>query len=138
MIAYRASLRSPTPSSRRVQRKASRSSAPPRRAVPRAPTPIRTVTAPAGDSDTTIAVKRVDDRPASAIFTVANKKSPGFEIGAHLDDPWLRAVMLSPSVGRFLTTLALGNRDFTALACADGEAGQFGDDDVRARAESRP
>ena len=84
-------------------------------AVPRAPTPIRAVTAPAGDSDTTIAVKRVDDRPASAIFTVANKKSPGFEIGAHLDDPWLRAVMLSPSVGRFLTTLALGNRDFTAL-----------------------
>ncbi len=34
----------------------------------------------------------------------------------HLDDPWLRAVVLSPSVRRFLTTLALGNRDFASLA----------------------
>jgi hypothetical protein len=32
------------------------------------------------------------------------------------DNPWLRAVVLSPSVHRFLTTLALGARDFTSLA----------------------
>jgi hypothetical protein len=32
------------------------------------------------------------------------------------DNPWLRAVVLSPSVHRFLTTAALGARDLTSLA----------------------
>jgi hypothetical protein len=35
---------------------------------------------------------------------------------AHFRNPWLRAVVLSPSVHRFLTTAALGARDFRALA----------------------
>ncbi len=74
------------------------------------------IAAPAGDSDTTVAIKRVGDRPTSAIFTVAHKKSPAFQNTGHLDDPWLRAIVLSPSVRSFLTTLALGSRDFTALA----------------------
>jgi uncharacterized protein YcbK (DUF882 family) len=84
-------------------------------AMPRAAA-SRAIVAPAGDTDTTVAVKRVGDRPASAVFTVAHKKSPAFENAARLDDPWLRAVVLSPSVRGFLTTLALGSRDFTALA----------------------
>ena len=33
-----------------------------------------------------------------------------------LDSPWLRAIVLSPSVHRFLTTVALGERDFRSLA----------------------
>ncbi|MGO8923616.1 MAG: ATP-binding protein, partial [Xanthobacteraceae bacterium] len=33
-----------------------------------------------------------------------------------LENPWLRAVLVAPSVQRFLTTLALGARDFRALA----------------------
>jgi uncharacterized protein YcbK (DUF882 family) len=76
----------------------------------------RAVAVQAGDNEMTVAVKRVGDRPASAIFTVANKKSSAFEGSARVDDPWLRAVVLSPSVRRFLTTLALGNRDFASLA----------------------
>ena len=35
---------------------------------------------------------------------------------ARFDDPWLRAIVLSPSVHHFLTTLALGARDFRSLA----------------------
>ena len=84
-------------------------------ALPRAAA-TRAVAAPTGDTDTTVAVKRVGDRPASAVFTVAHKRSPAFENAARLDDPWMRAIVLSPSVRGFLTTLALGSRDFTALA----------------------
>ena len=36
--------------------------------------------------------------------------------GTHLENPWLRAIVLSPSVHRFLTTVALGERDFRSLA----------------------
>ncbi len=36
--------------------------------------------------------------------------------GAHFANPWLRAIVLSPSVQRFLTTLALGDRDMRSLA----------------------
>ena len=31
-------------------------------------------------------------------------------------NPWLRAIVLSPSVKHFLTTVALGDRDFRSLA----------------------
>jgi hypothetical protein len=36
--------------------------------------------------------------------------------GVHVANPWLRAIVLSPSVKRFLTTMALGDRDFRSLA----------------------
>lgn len=70
-----------------------------------------------GDGDEmTIAVKRVGDRPASAVLTVANRMSPALADGKRLNDPWLRAVVLSPSVRRFLTAATLGARDFRTLA----------------------
>ncbi len=64
----------------------------------------------------TIAVKRVGDRPASAVLTVANRMSPALADGKRLNDPWLRAVVLSPSVRRFLTAATLGVPDFRTLA----------------------
>ena len=68
-----------------------------------------------GDAATSIAMKRIDGRPASAILTVANKTStPLAEDASH--DPWLRAIIVSPSVNRFLSITALGARDFRALA----------------------
>ncbi len=76
----------------------------------------RAIAAPSGENDMTIAVKRVSGRPASAIFTVANKTPAVVPAGGPLDDPWLRAVVLSPSVPRFLTITALGAQDFRALA----------------------
>jgi uncharacterized protein YcbK (DUF882 family) len=42
--------------------------------------------------------------------------SANVKVGAQFNDPWLNAIVVSPSVQRFLTTLTLGARDFTALA----------------------
>ncbi len=67
------------------------------------------------DTAMTIAMKRVEGRPASAILTVANKTAT-LAAGARLDDPWLRAIVVSPSVNRFLCITVLGARDFRALA----------------------
>ena len=65
---------------------------------------------------TTIAVKRAADQVASAIMTASASSMVVIKSGAHVADPWLRAIVLSPSVQRFLTTAALGDRDFRALA----------------------
>jgi uncharacterized protein YcbK (DUF882 family) len=65
---------------------------------------------------TTIAVKRAADQVASAIMTASASSMTVIKDSAHLADPWLRAIVLSPSVKRFLTTAALGDRDFRALA----------------------
>jgi uncharacterized protein YcbK (DUF882 family) len=65
---------------------------------------------------TTIAVKRAADQVASAIVTASASSMMVIKSGAHVADPWLRAIVLSPSVKRFLTTAALGDRDFRSLA----------------------
>ena len=65
---------------------------------------------------TTIAVKRAADQVASAIMTASASSMVVIKSGAHVADPWLRAIVLSPSVKQFLTTAALGDRDFRALA----------------------
>jgi len=70
----------------------------------------------ADGDELTVAVKRVGDKPASAVLTVANRMSPALADGKRLNDPWLRAVVLSPSVRRFLTAATLGARDFRTLA----------------------
>ena len=76
-----------------------------------------TVAVQTGDSEVTVAVKRVSGRPASTILTVANQKlATALTEGAVIDDPWLRAVMLSPNVNRFLCITTLGARDFRSLA----------------------
>jgi len=84
-------------------------------------TPRATVTGPVavrtGADEMTIAVKRVTGRPTSAILTVAKKTSPGILANVmRLDDPWLRAVVWSPSVHRFLYVTELGARDFRSLS----------------------
>jgi hypothetical protein len=74
---------------------------------------------------TTIAFKRTANQADSTI--VAAPPRIGVRIDAapgtaptprgHPDnDPWLEAVMLSPSIGRYLTTLVLGDQDYRALA----------------------
>lgn len=74
------------------------------------------VAARTSGDETTIAVKRVSGRPASAILTLTNRTSPALADVERLNDPWLRAVVLSPSVRRFLTAAALGAHDFRTLA----------------------
>jgi uncharacterized protein YcbK (DUF882 family) len=81
------------------------------------PTVTRPVAAHTGAEEMTIAVKRVSGRPASAILTVAKRSSSVILADARrLDDPWLRAIVWSPNVHRFLSITELGARDFRSLA----------------------
>ncbi len=65
---------------------------------------------------TTIAVKRTATQALSTILA-APPHLPAAEIrGGRFDNPWLRAVMLSPSVRRYLSTSLLGEPDYRALA----------------------
>jgi len=68
-----------------------------------------------GGGEMTVAMKRVSGRPASAILTVGNKSSGSLGPGP-LIDPWLRAVVVSPSVSNFLCLTMLGTPDFRSLA----------------------
>ncbi len=65
---------------------------------------------------TTIAVKRATDQVESAVMTASASSMMVIKGGMHVANPWLRAIVLSPSVKRFLTTIALGDRDFRSLA----------------------
>ncbi len=87
-------------------------------AIPTAATPraavTRAVAVRTDDTAVTIAMKRIEGRPASSLLTVANKTAPLGGSG-RLDSPWLRAIVVSPSVTRFLCITALGARDFRTL-----------------------
>jgi uncharacterized protein YcbK (DUF882 family) len=65
---------------------------------------------------TTIAVKRVAHQIASTILSASASSVIAIKAGVRLENPWLRAVLVAPNVHRFLTTLALGARDFRTLA----------------------
>jgi hypothetical protein len=67
-------------------------------------------------SGTTIAMKRAPNQVASAILSTRASSVVAITTGVRLENPWLRAVLAAPSVHRFLTTLALGVRDFRTLA----------------------
>jgi hypothetical protein len=87
-----------------------RAAAPPAQQTAAPPAPHATLIG------TTIAVKRAADQVASSIMTASAYSVTVIKSGDYLDNPWLRAVVLSPSVHRFLTTVALGERDFRSLA----------------------
>jgi len=67
-------------------------------------------------SDTTVAVKRAVNQPVSVIMAASSSSVTVVKSGPHFANPWLRAIVLSPSVHQFLTTIALGARDFRMLA----------------------
>jgi uncharacterized protein YcbK (DUF882 family) len=72
--------------------------------------------APVIPTGTTIAVKRVANQVASAILSASASSVIAIKAGMRLENPWLRAVLVAPSVHSFLTTLALGAHDFRSLA----------------------
>ncbi len=63
---------------------------------------------------TTIAMKRSADQVTSTIIGSTPALS-GAGAGAQVDDPWLEAVVVSPSVRRYLTALSLGEQHYRAL-----------------------
>ncbi len=69
-----------------------------------------------GESGTTVAAKGVVDRPRTSMQKAIALASAAVKVGLRRDSPWIRALILSPSVHRFLTTLALGANDLTKLA----------------------
>lgn len=71
---------------------------------------------PAPPPATTIAVKRTATQAVSTILNAQPHPAAAATRGARFDNPWLRAVMLSPSVRRYLITLLLGDPDYRALA----------------------
>ncbi len=100
----------------------------------------RAVPAQTGANDTTIAVKRAGGRQASVVLSVASKAA--LDRNAPLNDPWLRAVVMSPSVHRFLTITALGAGDYRSLAALmhkpDSSVMMTFAADPRARSRARP
>ncbi len=69
-----------------------------------------------GESETTVAVKGVNDQPKTSVQKAIQVAAAAVKVSERLDNPWLRAIILSPSVHRFLSTLAFGARDVTYLA----------------------
>jgi uncharacterized protein YcbK (DUF882 family) len=77
---------------------------------------LRTAAQQAPDT-TTVVAKRVNGRSASVVVNVSTKKvSPLLADATRLADPWLRAIMVSPSVNNFLCITSLGARDFRTLS----------------------
>ena len=72
--------------------------------------------APPVPNGTTVVIKRVANQIASTLLSASASSVIAIKAGARLENPWLRAVLVAPSVHRFLTTLALGARDFRTLA----------------------
>jgi uncharacterized protein YcbK (DUF882 family) len=63
---------------------------------------------------TTIVEKRAADQAVSTIIAAPPRLAASE--GARFDNPWLDALMISPSVRRYLTVLMLGTPDYRALA----------------------
>ena len=68
----------------------------------------------AAPPDTTVAVKRSDDRPSSVVPPKA-KSASVVRVGDRFNDPWMRAMIVSPSAQNFLKTTLLGPTDFRTL-----------------------
>jgi hypothetical protein len=69
-----------------------------------------------GESETTVVVKGVNDQPKTSVQKAIQLAAAAVKVSERLDNPWLRAIILSPSVHRFLSALAFGARDVTYLA----------------------
>ena len=61
--------------------------------------------------ETTIAVKRSDDHPSVA----PPKGMSVVRVGDRFNDPWMRAMIVSPSAQNFMKTTVYGMPDFRAL-----------------------
>jgi hypothetical protein len=83
---------------------------------------VQTVTVPpppapqGAASGTTVAMKRSGNQASSVVMTASSSSVTVVKADAQFGNPWMRAIVLSPSVHRFLTTIALGVRDFRSLA----------------------
>jgi uncharacterized protein YcbK (DUF882 family) len=86
------------------------------------PAPMGNATArPAAPPDTTVAVKRIGDRPSvisspPAAAAAALAASGATRTGDQFNEPWLRALIVAPSAQEFLNALSFGTPDYRGLA----------------------
>jgi uncharacterized protein YcbK (DUF882 family) len=81
------------------------------------PTPMGTATRPSAPPDTTVAVKRVGDRPSVISSSTPAAAVPGAtKPGDRFNEPWLRALIVSPSAQDFMSTSSFGVPDYRGLA----------------------
>jgi len=79
------------------------------RTLPTGPTFARL--APAASAETTVAVKRSDDSVAPSRAIAASV----VRVGDRFNDPWMRAMIVSPSAQNFMKTTVYGVPDFRTL-----------------------
>jgi uncharacterized protein YcbK (DUF882 family) len=85
------------------------------------PISVQTVAVPppapqGASSGTTVALKRSGNQASSTVMTANSSSVTVVKADPRLGNPWMRAIVLSPSVHRFLTTIALGVGDLRSLA----------------------
>jgi hypothetical protein len=85
-------------------------------AVSTAPVQVAPISQGGVSNGTTVALKRSGNQASSVIMTATSSSVTVVKSDPRLGNPWMRAIVLSPSVHRFLTTIALGARDFRTLA----------------------
>jgi uncharacterized protein YcbK (DUF882 family) len=84
-----------------------------RTATPLGAAPMGSRAAPA---ETTVVAKRSDERPAATPPAAATPKTPNVvRVGDRFNDPWLRAMIVSPSAQSYMKTTLLGLPDFRNL-----------------------
>jgi len=74
---------------------------------------------PAAPPDTTVAVKRIGDRPSvisSPPAAAAPVAASATRTGDQFNEPWLRALIVSPSAQEFLSASSFGAPDYRSLA----------------------
>jgi hypothetical protein len=76
---------------------------------------------PTAPPDTTVALKRVGDRPSLIASPPAPSTPPAAaasaaKSGDQFNEPWLRALILSPSAQDFMSTASFGQSDYRSLA----------------------
>jgi uncharacterized protein YcbK (DUF882 family) len=69
----------------------------------------------AAQPDTTIAVKRTGNRPSSIVSSESTAVAASAKPGMRFNDPWLRAMIVSPSAQGFMSTSLLGAPDYRNL-----------------------
>jgi hypothetical protein len=74
----------------------------------------------ANQPDTTVALKRSDDRPTVTTTTTTTPPAQGHganmvRVGDRFNDPWMRAMIVSPSAQGFMRTTLFGTPDYRHL-----------------------
>jgi uncharacterized protein YcbK (DUF882 family) len=85
------------------------------------PAPMGTaMVRPAAPPDTTVALKRIGDRPSvissSPPAPATTTAAAATRIGDRFNEPWLRALIVSPSAQDFMSTSTSGMPDYRGLA----------------------